>query len=286
MKPLLSFSTWNLLRGVAAYLNVNLHRFVVGGRESTAVMGSYSLASDIAAMPSTALLAPLGRVLFPMFVELRDDLAKLKRAVPRARDPRWSAFRQAWADGRRERDRTALLGESGCRRYLHADYRSSTSFRDRRQRQFMLALGRAKVSALGAWASVLLFAILATVVFRAGAYEIATLRLAVGAFGLVTFFFLVKRELRTLRLREVLASIWRPCVASVAMALVIVALPFDTWPAMAQLLIKVSLGATVYVVAMLALWRLAGCPEGGESYLLEKSDDRAVRYLMRQPPKL
>ena len=56
------------------------------------------------------------------------------------------------------------------------------------------------------------------------------------------------------------------------MALVIVALPLDTWPAMAQLLIKVSLGATVYVVAMLGLWRLAGCPEGGESYLLEKSD--------------
>ena len=71
------------------------------------------------------------------------------------------------------------------------------------------------------------------------------------------------------------------------MALVIVALPLDTWPAMAQLLIKVSLGATVYVVAMLALWRLAGCPEGGESYLLEKSGlDRAVRYLLWQPPKL
>ena len=293
MKPLLSFSTWNLLRGVAGYLNVNLHRFVVGGRESTAVMGSYSLASDIAAMPSTALLAPLGRVLFPMFVELRDDLAKLKRAVLLALGIQTLVGIPAGVG-------LVLVASEIVRALLGEKWMSAVPFMQiigalnivsaigSSGGYMLLALGRAKVSALSAWASVLLFAILATAVFpHAGAAEIATLRLAVGVFGLVTFFFLVKRELRTLRLREVLASIWRPCVASVAMALVIVALPLDTWPAMAQLLIKVSLGATVYVVAMLALWRLAGCPEGGESYLLEKSGlDRAVRYLLWQPPKL
>jgi len=62
MKSLLSFSTWNLLRGIAGYLNENLHRFIVGGRESTTLMGSYTLGSDIAAMPSTELLSPLSRV--------------------------------------------------------------------------------------------------------------------------------------------------------------------------------------------------------------------------------
>ena len=71
-------------------------------------------------------------------------------------------------------------------------------------RFMLLALGRAKVSALSGWASVLPFAILATAVFpHAGAAEIATLRLAVGAFSLLTSFFLMKREMRTLRLREV-----------------------------------------------------------------------------------
>ena len=291
MKPLLSFSTWNLLRGIAGYLNDTLHRFVVGGRESTAVMGSYSLASDIAAMPSTALLAPLGRVLFPLFVELRDDLAKLKRAVLLAlgiqtligipagvalvlvaNEIVWALLGEKWMSA------VPFVQIIGAVNIVSAIGRSGGFM--------LLALGRAKVSALSAWASVLLFAILATAVFpHADAAEIATLRLAVAAFVLPIFFYLVKRELRTLRLREVLASIWRPCVASVAMALFIVALPLDTWPAMAQLLIKVSLGATVYVVAMLALWRLAGCPEGAESYLLEKSGlDRAVRYLLRQPP--
>jgi O-antigen/teichoic acid export membrane protein len=63
MKSMLSFSTWNLLRGIAGFLNDNLHRFFVGGRGTTAEMGHYSLGSDIAAMPSTELLAPLSRVL-------------------------------------------------------------------------------------------------------------------------------------------------------------------------------------------------------------------------------
>lgn len=80
MKPMLSFSSWNLLRGIGNYLNENLHRLLVGRRENSSVMGAYSLGSEIAALPSTELLAPLSRVLFPVFVKLKDSPEKLKQA--------------------------------------------------------------------------------------------------------------------------------------------------------------------------------------------------------------
>jgi O-antigen/teichoic acid export membrane protein len=293
MKPMLSFSSWNLLRGIAGYLNDSLHRFVVGGREPTAVMGSYSFGSDIAAIPSTELLAPLNRVLFPMFVAMRDDAARLKRTLLLALGVQTLVAVPAGAGlvlVAREMV-LALLGEKWILAVPFVQIIAAVNIVSAigNSSGFMLlALGRARLVGLSAWTGVLLFTVLSMAVFpHAGAVAIATLRLTVAAFGLMIFLYLVKREMPSLRWGDTLASIWRPCVASAAMALVLLALPsLSGWPPVAQLLIKVSLGATVYLVALGALWRLAGCPEGAESYLLEKARlDRAVRYVLRAGPK-
>jgi lipopolysaccharide exporter len=293
MKPMLSFSTWNLLRGIAGYLNNNLHRVVVGGRENAAVMGSYSLGSDIAAMPSSELLAPLSRVLFPMFVEMADEPAKLKRgfllalgiqtlvAVPAAAGLALVANELV----------RALLGEKwmaavrfiqiiGAINIIIAIGSSGGSM--------LLALGRAKLIAVNAWASVLAFAALAVFAFpHAHAVGIATLRLAVASCSLLIFIYLVKRALPILRSREMLASIARPCLASAAMTLVLLVLPsMEPWAMIVQLLLKVSVGAAVYVLAVAGLWRAAGCPDGAESYLLERVKlDARARAILRQPPR-
>jgi lipopolysaccharide exporter len=293
MKPMLSFSTWNLLRGIAGYLNENLHRVVVGGRENTAVMGSYTLGSDIAAMPSSELVAPLGRVLFPMFVEMADDPAKLKRgfllalgvqtlvAVPAAAGLALVANELV----------QALLGEKwmaavpfiqimGAINIIIAIGSSGASM--------LLALGRARFIAVNAWASVLAFATLAVFAFpHAQAAGIATLRLAVASCSLLIFIYLVKRALPIVRSRDMLSSIVRPCLASVVMTLVLLVLPsMDPWAMIVQLLFKVLVGAAVYVLAVGALWRAAGCPDGAESYLLEKGRlDARTRAILRQPPR-
>lgn len=290
MRPMLSFSTWNLLRGIAGFLSDKLHRFVVGGRESTAVMGAYSLGGDIAAMPSTELLAPLSRVLFPLFVKLKHDLVQLKKAfllalgvqalvgIPAATGlvmvsselvlallgEKWGAaipFIQILGVG----NILVAIGASGG--YM------------------LLALGRAKVTASTAWLSVLLFAALVTLAIpEEGAMAIAMLRLAVASFVTLLFLYLVKRELRTLRVLEMLGSVWRPCLASAIMVVVLLALPsLHAMPMIAQLLIKISVGATVCVVCVLSLWRFAACPDGAEAYLLEKLRlDGAMRRLLRQ----
>lgn len=291
MRSILSVSSWNLLRGIAGYLNDNLHRFVVGGREPAAVMGSYSLGSDIAAMPSTELLAPLGRVLFPMFVEMRDDSEKLKRGFLLALGIQTLVAIPAGTGlilvagqivhvllGEKWMSAVPFVQIIGVVNILIAIGASGGLV--------LLALGRTKLMALSAWASVLLFLPLAMLAFPdAGAAGIATLRLAVAVVGLLLALYLIKRELGTLRWGEMLAAVWRPCTASAGMAVVLLALPaLHTWAPSAQMLMKISLGATVYFLVMLALWRAAGCPEGAETYLLQKARlDRTVRSVLRQP---
>ena len=151
----------------------------------------------------------------------------------------------------------------------------------------LLSLGRAQLTAINQWTMIALFLVLALFVFpEGGALKIAILRLCVAVCVLPVLMILIKRELPGLCGREILDSIWRPCAASVLMAVALYGLPSLTgMPWMMQLLLKVSLGALVYVVAVLALWYLSGYPEGAESYLMAKVKlDNRPAWLLHRPP--
>lgn len=68
-----------LLRSIGSYLNNNLHLVLVGRRSNAFILGSYSVADQISNMPSSELLAPINRVLFPAFVNIKHDFDELKR---------------------------------------------------------------------------------------------------------------------------------------------------------------------------------------------------------------
>jgi O-antigen/teichoic acid export membrane protein len=286
---MLSFSLWNLLRGIGAYLNQNLHRILVGGRESTAVMGVYSLGGDIAALPSSELLVPLNRVLFPVFVKLRHDLAQLKQAFLLALAVQVSVGIPAsigliLISGELV---AALLGEKwipavpfvqilAATNILHAVGTSGG--------YLLLALGRAKLTAYSTWLSLVTFISLAMLAIpTGGASAIAALRLAVATAAFFLFIFLVKRELPTLRIIEMLASIWRPFLASALMAVGLLASPFAGGKtSIFGLLIEIAFGAGIYAACLVLLWRMAGCPDGAERYLLEKAKlEKITRRVLR-----
>ena len=289
MQPILSFSTWNLVRGAGGYLNQNLHRILVGRRESTTVMGAYSVGSDIAALPSSELLAPLNRVLFPVFVKLKDDLVQLKQALLLALGVQVSVGIPASAGliVLSHELIPALLGEKWTSTVPFVQILAATNIIHAVSASggyVLLALGRARLTAYSAWFSVLTFIALATFAIPdGGADAIAALRLAVAAIAFCASLFLVKRELPTLRTIEMLGSIWRPFAASAVMTIVLLA-----WPSthsispILELLLKISFGAAIYAACLVALWRVAGCPDGAEHYLLKKAKlDKAMRRVLR-----
>jgi len=289
VQPMLSFSIWNLLREVGGYLNQNLHRILVGRRESTAVMGAYSLGGDIATLPSSELLAPLNRVLFPVFVKLKHDLVQLKQAFLLALAIQVAIGIPASTGLIVISNELvpALLGEKwipavpfiqilAATNILHAVTGSGG--------YVLLALGQARLTAYSVWFSVLIFVSLAIFAIpNGGASAIAALRLGVAVVGFFSLVFLVKRELPTLRTIELLSSIWRPFLASALMTIALLAWPSaDGMVSIVQLLAKITFGAGFYAACLVALWRVAGCPEGAERYLLEKAKlDKAMRRVLR-----
>jgi O-antigen/teichoic acid export membrane protein len=292
VKPILSFSTWNLARSIGAFLIDNLHRFLVGRRESAGVTGAYALGCDIAAMPSSELLAPLGRVLFPLFVKMKDDLSRLKEAyllalgilalvgVPAgtgmvlvARELVLALLGDKWMAA------VPFIQIVGVISILNSIGVSGVSM--------LLALGRAKITALNAWLQILLFAVLGVIVFpEGGAMTIALLRLVAGIAGIMFLAALLMRELPILRLAEMLGAVWRPCLASLMMAIVLLSAPIPAdIPLITQLLAKVLLGAVTYAICQLGLWRLTDCSYGPEAYLLGKFRyGRMVLRMLGKPP--
>jgi O-antigen/teichoic acid export membrane protein len=278
MRSMLSFSSWNLVRGIGGYLSENLHRWLVGRRENTSIMGSYTYASDIAAMPSTELLAPMNRVLFPMFVAVKDDAQKLKQMVLLAIGVQTLVGIPAGVG-------LALVAPELVLTMLGAQWMSAVPFVQilgcinvisaisASGGYVLLALGRAKITAFHSWGQVIVFVLLSMLLIPAGgAMAIAEIRLIVAALGLLIFIYLIKREHPSWRFLEFLACIWRPMLASAAMALVLLAVPATpSLPVMAQLLLKSALGALIYSLALTALWLFSGRKDGAEAYLLGKA---------------
>ena len=289
MRPMLSFSKWNLLRGVGGYLNQNLHRILVGRRESTAVMGAYSVGGEIAALPSNELLAPLNRVLFPLFVKLKHDLVQLKHAFLLALAVQVSLGIPASVGLIVVSDELVqtLLGETWIPAVPFVQILAATNIVQAMGLSgwyVLLALGRAKLAAYSSWFSVLLFVSLAMLAIpNGGATAIATLRLAVAAAGFLLFVFLLKREFPNLCTLEMLNAIWRPFVASAVMTIGLLAWPPAGGTAsILELLIKITSGAIIYAACLVILWRIVGCPDGAERYLLEKANlDKVVRRVLR-----
>ncbi len=276
MKAMLSFSSWNLLRGIGGHLSENLHRLLVGRRESPALMGSYTLASDIAAMPSIELLAPLNRVLFPMFVAVKDDADELKRifllavavqalvGVPAGAGLTLVAHELVSAlMGERWMNAVPFIQIMGGINIVAALSASGA--------YVLLALGRARLIAIQSWSQVLMFGSMAVLLIpTGGATAIAELRLGVAATGLLTFIYLIRKERPSWHLMDMLAGVWRPCVASMVMAIALLSLPAPDLPVMLQLFLKTAVGALVYATVVLTLWLMGGQPDGAEAYFLNK----------------
>jgi O-antigen/teichoic acid export membrane protein len=238
-------------------------------------MGAYSIGSEIAALPSTELLSPLSRVLFPKFVELKEDLLKLKRAFLLALGVQCMVALPAGVG-------LVLVAPELVAALLGAKWSAAVPFIqilgavnlvtaiNVSGSYTLLALGRAKVTAVLSWMNVIVFVGLYFLMIPDDAASIATLRLTIAICSLLLSAYLIQRELPSLSSREMLSAIWRPAVASAVMGAALLELPSIAFlPVVAQLFIKVAFGAAVFIASLLLLWRLQSCPDGAESYLFE-----------------
>lgn len=287
-RNLWSFSKWIIVNNVGYYGLRQVDKFLVGRRTDAASMGSYSLADDIAAMPTTELLTPLSRVLFPVFVDSAHDPEKLRSAFCKAIGvqsliglPAGVGLFAIAGDvvllllGERWEQAVPLIQTLALINIFSALSYSSS--------YLLLALGKIRAIAYLSWLSVWVFVFLLIAVFpEAGAQGIADVRLATTAFGFIVFVYLVLQTAPSIRLRDYLEHSWRPLLSTGVMALSLSIIPrLDSLVLLLQVILSVAFGAVVYICSILALWRLSGCCDGAETYLLEQLNikDRIVSWM-------
>ena len=79
-RELLSFSGWLLATSILTFLRVRFAHFVIGRIGDARTVGLYTMGFEIAVLPTTELLAPINRAIFPAFAKVAHDFTSLKRA--------------------------------------------------------------------------------------------------------------------------------------------------------------------------------------------------------------
>ena len=276
-REIFAVSQWMVVRSCSFFLESSLHKIIVGRRETSSVMGAYTLANEISALPTTELLAPLNRVLFPLFVQVKHDLLELKRVFLLSQELQVLVGLPASVGLALVANEVVrlMLGEKWLIAIAYIQILAIVNVITSIKTSWgyvLLTLGRIRTLAVYAWIQVAFFAVGAFFVFpTGGAMKIAWLRLIISLAGIVLFPWLLMQALPVLRLWDMLRSVLRPLIAVGAMAVCVTSLGSLTGiPLLLVLLIKIVIGALSYIIVELFLWRIVGRPEGAESYILAK----------------
>jgi len=277
VKEIFSFSQWMLVSSIAAYLNRSLDNMLVGRHENATVVGGYTLANEISAMPTTEVLAPLNRVLFPAFVEAKKNLDELKRLYLLAQGVQ-SLIGMAAGVGLALVANEAvavLLGDKWmfvvpfvqilALAYVIESIATSAGY-------VLITLGRVRSAAFVSLLQVGLFAAgVFLILTDIEAYQLAVVRVAAVLAGLIVSFWLLKLALSNISLMDIIRTVIRPFLATGAMAMAVIAMGevVHAGP-LVELFIKIVTGVLSYPLAILLMWYLVGQPEGAELYLLNK----------------
>jgi lipopolysaccharide exporter len=286
LRHIWSFSQWVLLRNMGSYLNSSSDKLLVGGRTSAAITGAYTVADEIAALPTTELLAPLGRVLFPAFVQKRHDPEDFARSVSTAigvqalvaipacvglamvsSDAVYVILGAKWAEA------VPIIRIMAFTNLLLALIHSAG--------YALLAMGKVKMLATVTWLQAALFLGAAIALFpHAGAIELATIRLGVVVTGSLVLIGIVLTQIEALSPRAFFMPLLRPLLGSGGMALLLSQLHplLAGLVPLVRLLVEIASGGLAYVSAMTIMWLVAHRPEGAENYLLKN-----ILHIYRQP---
>ncbi|QOL50948.1 lipopolysaccharide biosynthesis protein [Massilia litorea] len=276
-KEIFAVSQWVLVKNISSFLDRKLHIFMVGGLASTGVTGGYTLASEIADIPGTDLLAPINRVLFPAFAQARDNLEELTRLLLRAQAVQVMVTFPACVGFvlTAQEFVPVALGEKWlfivpfiqilALSNIIQSINSSANY-------VLTVIGKIRLLAVTSWIQILMFGAGALLLSRNLTPErIAQLRMAsiVLTFGIS--YALLMRNVPGLTVRMLAQGTGRPLLACLAMAVALFFLQTQVQaPNWAMLVLKVGTGVLVYCAVVMLLWRVAGRPEGAETYFLSK----------------
>ncbi len=276
---LFGFSKWLLFNNFLYFLKDRGSDFIIGRSAGRTPLGLYNVGYDIANLPTTELVAPINRAVFPGYSKIAGDLAALRVgfvdvigvvtlfAVPAGigiaaiaplacavlLGPKWLAAIPV----------IEILAVHGAISALQSNVFA-----------VYLALGRADLPTriTAAYVAVQL-PLCAALTYWHGIEGAALAFLITAALFAPVNYAVLLRKLE-LPAHRVLSVFWRPVSACVLMyfaARATATLMQGRAPSVIALLLAVASGAGTYALTIALLWRLAGSPPGPESSVLARA---------------
>lgn len=272
-RSLLSFSKWLLVNNLLMFVRDRIDTLIIGKLVGPSPLGLYTVALEIADLPTTELAAPVSRAVFPGYTRLaaqRDQLARnyldtfsvmmlvslpTSLGIGLVAEPAirlWLG--EAWLEAVPLVQ--ALIGVG----LLRTAYANAGSV--------YLALGYVRIEpALMLVYIALLVPLLYLLLPAYGVLGAAFALTITAAVNLVLNKLIL---VRLLALRPILLvdAVWRIVAASLAMAGALLWLPVPFVSELGRLLWMILFGAGVFLTTLLSLCQLQGWPEGPESKVL------------------
>ena len=276
---LLHFSKWIFISNLIQFLHSRSTDFILGRTVGSYGLGLYNIATEIAVMPSTELIAPLNRAVFPAYARLAVVPDKLNErflevfgiisllAFPVAVGLYClSGLVVSILLGPQWQEAVPIMQIAGLAG-LMAALQSNMYL-------VILAMGQPRANTL--LSASLLAVSLPAIIFASLKY--GTLGAAYAHFGaavlgfsgIIVVFSRVTGMLKT----PLLAVMWRPLIASAVMALTLMAAEAwlsSHWPHAgdaAYLFELLPIGVISYLIVAFGLWYIVGRPIGAEDVLL------------------
>lgn len=272
-KEIWGFAQWLLVVNLGFYIYTKADQFVVGGTIGTAGLGSYSLASELAEIPTTELISPISRVVVPGYAKIKNEPGRLRAAYLNVHGVIAALAYPAAAGLALASPEIVplLLGE----RWVHiipilqilAIYAGLRAVFGN-VGNLMIVQGTMKLLALLTWAELGLLVASAVV----GGYFGGLVGIAIGKLSVALVmggvYYAVAASVCGIPVRDTLRTLYRPFIATAIMACTIVY--FYPGPAaehhlVLALVVKVFIGVFSYGSTLMALWFAFGKPDGAES---------------------
>ena len=289
---LLHFSKWIFISNLLQFLHTRSTDFILGRTVGSSGLGIYNVAAEIATMPSTELIAPLNRAVYPAYARLA--------GVP---EQLWARFLEVFGIisllafpvavglyclsslvvsvllGPQWKEAVPIMQIIGLAGLMAA--LTSNMY------LVILALGQPKVNTL--FSAFILLLSLPIVIYTSltyGALGAAYAHLGAATMSFAGIMFIFSR-FTGIPKYTLVSVLWRPLIASGVMALVLQVAEAQLsyhWPNavnVVRLLGLLPVGAVSYLVAVFILWSVVGRPKSAEEVLLRGLRDKVPPIIRR-----
>ncbi len=274
-----SFAFWTFMVGLNKYGIRQADEWIAKRASDSAAFGAYHVARDLCRLFVTEVVAPAGQVFFPAISKVQEDEKKLSEVVGRFAG---ASFIAAFAVA------TGVAAVSTELVYLLLGYQWGAAI------PYIpyVAAGTAAIAVGDLFNGLYIVANRQNIATR---FRFAQLSLIVIGCGTVaklyTDLLLISQMFAGIAILTVvveliwlfsksnydvalLPRLWRPAIAAAMMFYSVRAIEVsDEWSLIVIAVIKVSMGATIYVSSLFGLWFLSGKPVGGETEFLDRVKD-------------